>query len=99
MTREWILANYTAPITLEDMAKMAALNSQHYLRMFRQCYQLTPHQFLMNVRLEQARRLLVHSGEKISVICQQTGFESLSSFSGLFKQRFGVPPSVLRIRL
>jgi AraC family transcriptional regulator len=96
LTRDWIRINYAAPMTLEDMAKVAMLNGQHLLRMFRQCYQVTPHQFLVHTRLEQARHLLRHSAEGVSVICRSTGFESISSFSGLFKQRYGLPPSLFR---
>jgi AraC family transcriptional regulator len=96
ITREWIIENHAAPITLEDMAKVATLNDQHFLRMFRECYGVTPHRFLVHTRLETARQMLLHTGEKIAAICRQTGFESFSSFSGLFSQRFGVPPSVFR---
>jgi AraC-like DNA-binding protein len=96
-TREWILANYAAPVTLRDMAAVASLNSQHFLCLFRDCYGITPHRFLTRTRLEAARQLLLSSGETVSAICRQTGFESLSSFSGLFRSRFGKPPSVYRL--
>lgn len=95
-TREWIQANYAAPVMLGDMAAVASLNSQHFLCLFRDCYGITPHRFLTNTRLEAARQLLLSSGETVSSICRQTGFESLSSFSGLFRSRFGQSPSVYR---
>ena len=97
-TREWIQANYAAPVTLGDMAAVASLNSQHFLCLFRDCYGITPHRFLTNTRLEVARQLLLSSGETVSSICRQTGFESLSSFSGLFRLRFGQSPSVYRLQ-
>lgn len=96
MTRDWVIEQAASPITLMDMAGMAALNHQHFLRSFRQVYQTTPHQFLIEIRLEKARQLLLHTEEKVSEICRQTGFESLSSFSGLFKEKFGVSPSLFR---
>ncbi|HXB09218.1 MAG TPA: AraC family transcriptional regulator [Puia sp.] len=96
LAREWIIANYAAPITLDEMARVAALNTQHFLRMFRDCYGKTPHRFLTETRLEAARQLLLHSGESVVAVCRQTGFESPSSFSGLFKQRFGRPPAAYR---
>lgn len=95
-TREWILDNSACPVTLDDMAKVAMLNSQHFLRMFSQCYGVTPHQFLIEARLGQARKMLAGSGERISVVCSQAGFESFSSFSSLFRKRFGVSPSRFR---
>jgi AraC-like DNA-binding protein len=96
MVKEWILADYSSPITLKDMAAKAMLNSQHFLRMFRDCYGTTPHQFLIDTRLESARQMLVQTKEPVSAICRQTGFESISSFSGLFSARFGVSPSIFR---
>jgi AraC family transcriptional regulator len=98
MTREWITDNYAAPITLNDMGKKAALNEQHFLRMFRECFGLTPHRFLVQTRLQAARKMLLESGEKVSVICRSAGFESLSSFSGLFRQQFGRTPTTFRRR-
>jgi AraC-like DNA-binding protein len=95
-TREWIQVNYAAPLTLDDMAAVASMNSQHFLRQFRDCYGITPHRFLTHIRLEAARQLLQNSGETVSAICRHTGFESLSSFSGLFRQRYGLPPSASR---
>ena len=94
--REWILANYAAAISLEAMAESAMMNSQHFLRMFRDCYGITPHQFVIDVRLTVARQLLTETKQPVSAICRQTGFESFSSFSGLFRQRFGASPSTYR---
>ena len=45
LAREWIDANYAQDVSLAGMARVVALNSQHFLRMFSQCYGLTPHQY------------------------------------------------------
>jgi AraC family transcriptional regulator len=94
--RELILANYSTALSLEAMAESAMMNSQHFLRMFRDCYGITPHQFVIDVRLTVARQLLKETKQPVSAICRQTGFESFSSFSGLFRQRFGCSPSAFR---
>lgn len=96
LAKEWIDQYYCNPITLDQMAKVAALNSQHFLRMFRRCYGITPHQYLINLRLEQSKNMLTGSGEPVAVICASVGFESLSSFSWLFKKRFGLSPTQFR---
>ena len=94
--REWIHANYPAAISLEAMAESALMNPQHFLRMFRDCYGITPHQFVIDVRLTVARQLLTETKQPVSAICRQTGFESFSSFSGLFRRRFGSSPTAYR---
>jgi len=47
-------------------------------------------------RLEFARGLLENSGMKIADVCYESGFESVAHFSRVFKQKFGVVPSVLK---
>ena len=94
--REWILANYPTAIPLEAMAETAQMNSQHFLRMFRDCYGITPHQFVTDVRLTVAGKLLTETKQPVSAICRQTGFESLSSLAVCSASRFGVSPSAYR---
>lgn len=93
LTREWMEANFDDNITLEDMAAVANMNSQHFLRMFRQVYRTTPHQYLMGVRLEKAKQLLRDGLISVSEVCDAIGFESVSSFSLLFKKSFGLAPA------
>lgn len=95
-TREWIDANYSSPVSLADMAEKAQLNSQHFLRMFRDCFGATPHQYLIDIRLAAARKLLTETNEPVSSICRMTGFESNPSFSSLFRSRFGASPKTWR---
>jgi AraC family transcriptional regulator len=99
LAREWIDANYPSSLPLESMAEAAQLNRQHFLRMFRDCFGLTPHQYLIDVRLTAARKLLSETNEPITSICRMTGFESPPSFSSLFRNRFGASPKAWRQRL
>ncbi|HET6255001.1 MAG TPA: AraC family transcriptional regulator [Puia sp.] len=94
--REWIHANYASPAPLQTISREAQLNPQHFLRMFRDCFGSTPHQYLTEVRLAAAGQLLTTTNEPVSAICRQIGFESLSSFSGLFRQHFGASPKTYR---
>jgi AraC family transcriptional regulator len=99
LAREWIHANYSYPASLEAMAEKASLNRQHFLRTFRDCFGITPHQYIVDVRLATARQLLAETKEPVTAICRLTGFESLSSFSGLFRRRFGASPTTYRQRV
>ena len=94
--RDWMDAHFNTTITLEDIAIQAAMNSQHFLRMFKQVYLITPHQYLIERKLGRARQLLESTGMTINEICGDIGFESVFSFSILFKNRFGMAPSHFR---
>jgi AraC family transcriptional regulator len=99
LAREWIHANYATALSLESMAEKAQLNHQHFLRMFRDCFGSTPHQYLIEVRLAAARELLKDTTEPINTVCRMTGFESAPSFTNLFRRRFGASPTGFRQNL
>ncbi|HMQ59938.1 MAG TPA: AraC family transcriptional regulator [Flavilitoribacter sp.] len=95
--REWIEAHCEAHISLNQMAGVAAMNSQHFLRLFKQVFGATPYRYLIDLRLDRARERIENSDQPVSDICKDLGYESLSTFSGLFRRRFGIPPNQLRI--
>ncbi len=64
--------------------------------LFTRAFSRTPHDYRNRLRLERARRLLESSPLTVMEICGAVGFESAASFSTLFRQAFGVPPSALR---
>ena len=94
--RDWMEENFHLNITLEEIASVAAMNSQHFLRMFRQIYHITPHQWLIELRLKKAKLLMGTTEQTVTEICHAIGFESIFSFSVLFKKRFGMAPSHIR---
>jgi AraC family transcriptional regulator len=96
LARDFMEASLQDPITLIDCANIACLSPHHFLRLFKQVYGETPHQYLTWLRLERALFLLRKTQLPVTEICFLVGFESLGSFSTLFKRRYGKPPSVLR---
>lgn len=96
LARDWMEANYAGNISLDTIAAQAVMNSQHFLRMFKQVYHITPHQYLIDLKLRKAKELLESTELSISEICQSIGQESVFSFSVLFKKRFGLAPSHYR---
>lgn len=96
MARAWINQNFKNQINTHQMADIAMLNSEHFLRLYKQAFNITPHQYVMKLRIQYAKILLTETREPIAAICQQIGLDSLSSFSVLFKERVGVSPSEFR---
>jgi AraC family transcriptional regulator len=94
--RDFLLSCYDRPLSVAAAARIAGLSPFHFQRMFKLAFARTPMQFLQETRLEAARRLLAHTGDSITSICFAVGFESLGSFSWLFRRRFGASPRAFR---
>lgn len=93
---DFVQALSSTPITLDDMARVANLSPTHFLRTFKQAFRETPHQYLTARRLERAQQLLRETDLPVTEICLAVGFESLGSFSALFKRRLGCSPQGYR---
>jgi AraC-like DNA-binding protein len=89
--------HYAENIELNDVAGEAYYSRFHFIRQFKAVYQRTPHQYLVSVRMEHAKRLLA-SGVPVATVCNEVGFEELSSFSRLFKRLTGLNPSAYRVQ-
>lgn len=88
----FIDAEYASPMDLDNIADEALLSKYHFIRLFKKTYGHTPHQYLTAVRLDRARDLL-RAGRPVTEVCYAVGFDSLSSFTGLFKRLTGKTPS------
>jgi len=84
--------HYHKQIDLDNIADEALFSKFHFIRLFKDIYGKTPHQYLIGVRIERAMQSL-RSGTPVSDTCYAVGFESLSSFSKLFKRQAGLAPS------
>ncbi len=94
--KEFMDSYFTDKLTLEKISREACLSQFHFLRLFKCIYYKTPHQYLTSKRIEKAVSLLFGTDMSITEICYEIGFESLSSFSWLFKNRFGMSPEMVR---
>jgi AraC-like DNA-binding protein len=88
---------FAEKIDLNNIADEAYFSKFHFIRQFKKAYGKTPHQYLTQVRIEKAMELL-RADIPVYDVCFMVGFESLSSFSGLFKRAVGLSPSVYLIQ-
>jgi len=87
--------HYYQPINLDNIADEAFFSKFHFIRLFKATYGKTPHQYLIAVRIEQAR-LLLQKGTPVAAACYAVGFDSVTSFSALFKKIVSLSPSAYR---
>ncbi|MDP4264089.1 MAG: AraC family transcriptional regulator [Bacteroidota bacterium] len=95
LAKIYIDENYQEPIDLDDIAGKAFISRFHFHRLFRQIYRRTPHQYLTRKRLDKARDLLAEN-KPVTEVCNEVGFESIGSFSVLFKKEIGFAPTYYR---
>ncbi len=94
--KDFIDACCNQSLTLSQMSEQAFLSSYHFLRLFKEVFRETPYQYLTRQRLNRAKELVLKTDKSITQICYDVGFESLGSFSWLFRKHFKIPPSKLR---
>lgn len=87
--------NYHEAINLNKISQKAFLSPYHFHRLFSQVYKKTPHQYLTLKRIEKAKDLLSQN-KQVAEVCNEVGFESVGSFSVLFKKEIGFAPTYFR---
>ena len=85
--------NFAKTIDLDAIADEAIFSKFHFIRQFKLVYGQTPHQYLTHVRMAQARHLLHNTQGTVLDVCLKVGFDSLSSFTSLFKKLHGITPA------
>jgi AraC-like DNA-binding protein len=89
--KEHLDVYFRRDITLGDLAAIAQFSPYHTLRTFRSSVGLTPHAYLIQIRIEEGKRLL-RTGNSISDVAASTGFTDQSHFTRHFKRIMGVTP-------
>lgn len=95
--KAWIDEHLAEAMTLADMAAQTELSEYHFAHMFKQSTGVSPHQYVLQQRLQRAHDLALHSTQPLTNIALQCGFSSASHFSTRFKQYYGYRPSELRL--
>lgn len=91
--RDYCVAHLSEKITLDELAALCELGRFQFLRQFKQTVGMTPHAWLLRLRLEHACSLLSRTSHTIAEVAQAVGFYDQSHFNRAFRQAFRVPPS------
>lgn len=81
---------------LDNAAAAAHLSPFHYHRLFARAFGCTPHEFVTERRIEEAKRMLAREHDPVTEICLTVGYESLGSFSTWFRKNTGLSPAEYR---
>ncbi|MCP1419154.1 AraC-like DNA-binding protein [Pseudomonas laurylsulfativorans] len=94
--RDYCFSHIGERITLDDLAGLCGLGRFPFLKQFKRTVGMTPHAWLLRLRLERACGLLSRSGQPIIDVAHAVGFYDQSHFNRAFRQAFGVAPSRYR---
>ncbi|MEH1802516.1 MAG: AraC family transcriptional regulator [Nostoc sp.] len=92
---EYIHEHLHQDLKLADLSAIAQLSPYHFLRLFKQRMGITPHQYILQRRIEKAKHLLKHSNLSIAEIAMRTGFCDQSHLTRCFKHIVGITPKQL----
>ena len=89
---DWLKGNFKQPLLIEDLAEQAHMSTSTFHHHFRSMTALSPLQYQKNLRLQEARRLMLMERLDAATAAYQVGYESPSQFSREYSRLFGKPP-------
>jgi len=95
----FVEANLPEPLDLDLLASTSKMSAFHFLRVFKQITNVTPHQYILRARLRKAAVRLKTDFGRVLEIALESGFGDLSNFNHAFRAEFGESPSQFRGKL
>ncbi|QEM69407.1 AraC family transcriptional regulator [Geobacter sp. FeAm09] len=98
---EWLRSNFMQPLSIDDLAEKASMSNSTFHHHFRSITALSPLQYQKQLRLQEARRLMLAERMDAANAAFQVGYESPSQFNREYSRHFGAPPlrDISKLRL
>lgn len=80
----------------ERFSELSQYSRSHLSRLMKKYFNVTIHEYIMNIRLETAYRLLIFSDTDAQILAETIGYDSFSHFCKVFKQKYGMTPAEVR---
>ena len=93
---DFIHDNLERELALDELAKVANLSKYHFAKSFRSAMGIAPHQYIVKLRIEQARKLLAVDSISVEEVASRVGYSDTSHFSSQFLKIVGVTPNRYR---
>jgi AraC-like DNA-binding protein len=90
--KHYIEHYFLEQLTVEQIADKVGIERTHFTKMFTKRFNLSPMQYILQLRMNEASLLLQHTNYQIIEIAQAVGYQDISSFSKAFKRHIGVSP-------
>lgn len=91
---KYLEENYSNPnLTNSDLAQQCSISEIYFRRIFTEHYNVTPRQFIIDVRINRAKQLLAEGALKICAVAERCGFSNQYHFCRVFKEKTGLTPT------
>ena len=96
--KNYIYRNYKNKLSLDNIAQAVFLSKYHLLHVFKKALGITPYEYIQQLRIDDAKRLLNTTNKTVSEIAFEVGFESISQFNRTFKKISKTSPTQYKSR-
>jgi AraC-like DNA-binding protein len=96
--KDFIIANLAEDLSIDDIARAVSMSKFHFIRLFSQQFSITPHQYVLNCRINFARKAL-QVGLPSSQVALESGFSDSSHLNRYFKRIYGMTPKQYQLQL
>lgn len=93
---KYLNVNLRSEVNIKKLAEMCFLSESYFIKRFYEVFKTTPHKYLIMLRMEHAKFLLLNTGEKIGDIAIEVGYGDIGYFSSVFKKYTGMSPRKYR---
>lgn len=92
----WIEKNFRQEISVEELSGKAGYSQRHFLRIFKETYDMTPTEYINAIRIEYACSRLRETKESVTDIAYDCGFRNMSYFYRVFREKMNITPQKYR---
>lgn len=91
--------NFRSDISMTQLSDIMGVTPQHFCRAFRKTMNVRPNEFLTQIRLDEAKRLLAEKDVSVSEAAERSGFRDAGYFSTVFRRHEGISPAQYKKRM
>lgn len=96
LARNYLLTHLDSPVSIKQLARIAAINEYTLKKGFKQVYSMTIHKYYEHERLQKGMQLLIETDLPVAEIAYTLGYVHPTHFSSIFRKKFGRPPLYFR---
>ncbi len=93
---DYLKKNYSMPVTINDLSEFVGLDRTQIYRLFVEQFGISPKEYLLTIRMEKAKQLLVSTDLPVKSISFSVGYQDPYLFSKMFKKKVGISPKGYR---